>query len=57
MKKIGIDDLAAIVDTFIEAALDEDEDVELSDIGMGVAGFIRSEQDAGGLKICDNPQD
>jgi len=57
MKKIGIEDFAAIVDTFIEAALDEDEGVELGEIGTAVAGFVRSEQDAGGLKICDNPQD
>ena len=56
MKKIGIDDLAAVVDAFIEAALDEDEGVGLDGVGMAVAGFIRSEQDAGGLKVCDNPQ-
>ena len=57
MKKIGIEDFAAIVDAFIEAALDEDEGVDLGEIGTAVAGFVRSEQDAGGLKICDNPQD
>lgn len=56
-KKIGIEDLAAMLDTFIEAALDEDEGIELSEIGRAVAGFMRAEQGPGGLIICDNPQD